>query len=200
MTIGTKIHRADWLAELRAVALTGLALGTAATIFQSARDIAGPVTVDVPSDHLGPASVVAQGLSAGARIDPAAWLTVRVDHPSAAQTALAMTRDLPAVLIGIAALIMLVRIIAAARNDRTFTADISRELRQLGWLTLGGYGVYLVLTNAAAAALVQTVSDHGFAVQFQVHYPWLLAAFAIFAVAEIVRRGSSIRTELDEVI
>lgn len=185
--------KADWLKEFHHVLLIA-ALGTAAVCAVGAVDL-------IVNDEI---VVELQAGSAGAQgLDPSTPVVLAVSDPSATQVTLATVAALPTYLLVTAMLLLLHRLVGAARcGDPLFTGRTVGRVRTVGWLLLVGGPVAGALEFVARFALSGTVgSGPNFAVLDPARTMiWMLTGFGLLAVAEVVRRGQALRAELDEVI
>ncbi|BCY06985.1 DUF2975 domain-containing protein [Actinoplanes sp. L3-i22] len=158
---------------------------------------------------LGSASVcvfgVADTLTRGAVVvSPGATSAdVVVADPSGAQLALSAAAGLPTCLLATAMLVLLYRLVGAARRgDPLFSARTVGKLRTVGWILLVGGPAASALEFLARFALSGTVGPGGNYAEFDPARVaiWMVTGFGLLAVGEIVRRGQDLRAELDEVI
>ena len=91
-------------------------------------------------------------------------------------------------------LLTTVRIVRSADTD-PFVADNARRLMQIGWLLLGMQAVGLA-TDMLMSMFPKEVTDHIHA-GFDLSPFAILAALLIFVLAQIFRRGSQMRAELE---
>lgn len=91
-------------------------------------------------------------------------------------------------------LLMTVRIVKSADTD-PFVADNARRLMQIGWLLVGMQAVGLA-TDMLMSVFPKAVTDHVHA-GFDLSPFAILAALLIFVLAQIFRRGSEMRAELE---
>jgi len=91
-------------------------------------------------------------------------------------------------------LLMTVRIVKTADTD-PFVADNARRLMQIGWLLLAMQVVGLA-ADTVMSLFPKEVSDHVHA-GFDLSPIGVLAVLLIFVLAQIFRRGSEMRAELE---
>jgi Protein of unknown function (DUF2975) len=204
-------RRTDWLRELRGVLLVAAIVSAAFTIASAVITVTGgSFAVGVPAREVLDTGTV-HGLPAGVAVDPDLNLYLRVSAPNAEQRLLAMVATAPQYLLTTTMLLLLWRLVSRATRQQPFTAGIARRLHVLGWLAVvGGPAVYAIgfvarfalsstvtASGAAAATLAASTTTVG---DLATPAIWLLAGFAFLAIAEIVRRGQALRSELDEVV
>lgn len=196
MGMRERLRRADWLGELNVVLMIGIALAGVSTARLMLSDT---VYVDVPASHaIGEATT--PRLRAGAAVGSDNWLQVRIDDPTIGQVALGALRRVPELLLALLVLVLLRRIVSAARHGRAFTPPVSRLLSILGGVVVIGGLVVTILRGIADYALTDQVSTVGPAASLDLNLAWLLTGFGFLAIGEVVRRGTAMRAELDEVI
>lgn len=203
MGIIGKLGKPDWLGEMQTVAAVGVVgtvVVTGMTVVQALVSEQG-VTVAVPADWLGES--VGQGAKLPAEVSVAAdaAVEVAVTGPRPYQLIAYLLTGLPTMLVVLGLLAMLWYILRGARRGDPFTARTVRQLRILAGATIVGGTVAGLVETFAGLALVQSITHTGeFYAAWKVPVPWLLAGFGLLAVAELVKRGTAMRAELETVI
>ncbi|WP_317794022.1 DUF2975 domain-containing protein [Actinoplanes sichuanensis] len=194
------MRRPDWLDELHGLLTMGVVLtGIGGAVTTIGILMGRPFDVQVSGASLLSADVPLN-LPPGTSIDSA--VSLQVDHPTGAQRAWELLATLPAILLLLLVLFLLWRLVGRARHDDPFTGGIVTRFRALGLLSVIGGPVVWAIQSAAGFALSTTLKplDAYTLLDFAVPGSWLLFGFGMFAIAEIVRRGRSLRAELDEVV
>jgi hypothetical protein len=115
-----------------------------------------------------------------------------------------MSHRLAFILVSIPMLILARRVVATAIHSDPFTPDMVRRLRVLGLAVLIGGALSEAAEYVCAQVLLRMVVPKQalFSAEPDVRITlwWLLPAFILLAVAEVVRRGVAMRAELDTVI
>ena len=129
-------------------------------------------------------------------------LRLEVEHPTGAQRVWELLATLPDLLLLFSVLFLLWRLVGRARHDDPFTGNIVSRFRALGLLSVIGGPTVWVLESVGAFALSLTLKpmETYALLDFAIPGTWLLWGFGMFAIAEIVRRGRSLRAELDGVV
>src|SRR5665648_959473 len=165
-------RRADWLGGA-AVALV-IILGFVAVLAVAGLAEAArrsPTTVAVPISALSPLTGAGlRDLAPGASLDPAGTADVVVADPTTSQVLWSLTTWLPALAIGVAI------------------------------LTLLGGPITIALGALARSALSDSVLAGSGDLSPAITMDWLIVGMGFLALAEVIRRGRSMRQELDEVI
>lgn len=189
-------HR-DWLGELH----TALAIGTVLGVLAGVSEIGAAVfadTVDMTIQTAGADQV--NGLPAGVELAWAGDVEVTVLDPTWAERLVSLAQGAPAYLLGLWIIAMLWRIVRVARRTDPFSPELARRLRRVGTATV----VLGLVAEAAQWAIVLAattlVHDEVWAFSLGLDLWWLLLGFGLLAVAEVLRRGSGLRAELDEVV
>src|SRR5665648_358613 len=186
-------RRADWLggAAVALVIILGfVAVLAVAGLAEAARR--SPTTVAVPISALSPLTGAGlRDLAPGASLDPAGTADVVVADPTTSQVLWSLTTWLPALAIGVAVLVLLLTVV----TDRTIG-----RLRAIGILTLLGGPITIALGALARSALSDSVLAGSGDLSPAITMDWLIVGMGFLALAEVIRRGRSMRQELDEVI
>jgi hypothetical protein len=141
-------------------------------------------------------------LFVGVHADPNTNVYLTIEHPTGAQLALATVATLPTYTLTTAMLVMLWRLVGAARRTDPFTWATVRRLRALGWLLIIGGPVAWLVELGARFSLSGTVSSRGPQAILDLFGPgvWFLVGLGMPAIGEVVRSGQALRTELDGVV
>jgi hypothetical protein len=193
-----RLRRPDWLGELRAVLILGLLLTGGATLAGIAAAFTGPLQIDLPATAV--AATVDYGLHGGAAVAAEQEVTVGIADPDTGQRVLWVLDSLPTQIVIAAMLALLLMIVNDARRADPFTLRTVRRLRILAIVALAGGHLAFFVEMIARFALSESVLRAG--VASFIYFPslWLLIGFGLLAVAEVVRRGCSMRSELEAVI
>jgi hypothetical protein len=116
-----------------------------------------------------------------------------------------LTHHVAFALAAIPMLVLARRLLDAVVRSDPFTLDIVRRLRVLGWVVLIGGALSEIAEYVAARILVNSFIPAGFMREWaepdtDITLWWVMPAFILLAVAEVVRRGCVLRDELDTVI
>lgn len=141
------------------------------------------------------------GLAPGVHPDPAGQVQVVVDEPTGPQVAWDALRSGPWFVLVVFTLVMLLRVVRTARRGDPFTGANIRRLALTGWALLGGSAVAFLLELVAVTELSAGVVASG-AAGGTATYPflWAFSSLGFLAVAEVLKRGRALQTELAEVI
>jgi Protein of unknown function (DUF2975) len=106
-------------------------------------------------------------------------------------------------IVTVPILVMAMRLAGAAIDHDPFTAPMVRRLRNLG-LTILIAGALADVTAYVSAEILLRISVPKDALDFalpntQLSFWWLVPAFTVLAVAQVMRRGVAMRAELDTV-
>lgn len=196
-----RLLRADWLRELHGLLVIGLLLSVAGLITFVAMAIRGPLSVNVPADHVVTRGLL-HGLTGGAGLDPHGDVGLTVADPAPSQVVLGVLTVLPTGLVVLMMLAMLYRVVRDARRGDPFTGTTVRRLRQLSAVAVIGGSLAWVAEFSARFALTSTVTEAGAGATLTLTKPsiWLLVGVGYLAIAEIIGRGRAMRAELDGVI
>jgi Protein of unknown function (DUF2975) len=184
------LRRADWLAELHALAGLAVLALTVGGLAHAAAVLGGsPIEVDA-----GGGDRPVPGLPADARVQ------LTLAHPTTGQRGWELLAGLPSLALVVVALVLLRRLVGRARRDDPFTATTVRGFRTLGGVLIVGGPVVWVTGVLARFALSATAGPGAASFDFTVPLAWLLGGFVMLAVGEIVARGRALRAELDTVV
>ncbi|MBP0450985.1 DUF2975 domain-containing protein [Kitasatospora sp. RG8] len=206
MTLTERLRRADWLGEMQAALVLCLAGAGIAAALPVARAVLGDdhVVVRLEADPAaGPAAGLtggAGGLPGGAAIAPESVVEAHITDPSLHQRIAELLTTLPTLLLLAGVLALLLRIVRRARRGDPFTAATVQGLRVLGLLTALGGSAAGAAESLAALDLSSTVTPGAAFAVWEVPAGWLLAGIGFLAVAEVLRRGVTMRDELAAVI
>lgn len=203
-----RLRRPDWLGELQGLVTVILVVLSMAGMLSVISVLAGgAVVAEVPTEAvteavIGPAGETG-GLAPGVRVDDAGAVAVTVDDPSAAQLVAYNLTQLPTYLVVATVLVMLRGLLRRARRENPFRLATIRRLRILALVAFTGGALAEIIEILAAldlsarltadAVMTTTLSLEPMGV-------WLLVGSGFFAIAELVKRGLAMRTELDAVI
>lgn len=124
-------------------------------------------------------------------------------HPDGVDRAWAALASLPSALVGSAALVLLMAVVATAARTSPFTPRAARLLSWAGSVTLFGGLVAVGVEGVAAAHLVSpSVSAFtGATTMISQHWTvWTVVGIGLSGLAAVLRRGTRIQDELSEVI
>ncbi len=201
MSLRGTLRKADWLGEMRVALLVGAAaVGVAITAVVCSGIAGSPVVARVPAGVITGVSGSAGGLTGGAVIGADSVVEVLVARPRARQAVANASTELPGLLVVLTMLVMLERIVRAARGTDPFTGETARRLRVLAVSILVGGVAASVVETVAAVDLALSVTDRSFAADWVIPGQWLLLSFGLLAVAEVIKRGAAMRAELETVI
>lgn len=196
MRLTERVRKTDWLNELRALVIAGIAL----IVFVSVVEVimvafGGEVVAELPGDAAGSAE-----FQVGGQAMRSMSTEVLIVDPTPAQALWYLAARLPSLTVVLAALLMLLRLLSRARRANPFSRDTVRHLRWLATVvgvggTLAGLVEFVASTGISSGLDTGRISGHW-------NFPllWLFAGFGVMAVAEIVARGCAMREELDEVV
>jgi hypothetical protein len=190
------VQKPDWLRELQVALVIGLVVIGALGVATVVTGLSDPLPVRVSAEGVS-GSV---GLRAGGVIAAEQELTVTVAGPSTAQRLWWLVTTLPTGLVIAILLVLLLRIVRHARRADPFTPATVRRLRVLAVVALAGVVLAFPVQLLGSMALSGTVLSDAVAGSAEFPAYWLLVGFGLFAVAEVVRRGCAMRTELAGVI
>jgi hypothetical protein len=202
MKVRESLRRADWLRELHGLLFVGVVLTALVGVVSAIATLTGqPFSVGLLAEEvLRPDAVV--NVADGVHADPNTTVYLRITQPTGAQLALATAATLPTYALTTTMLVMLWRLVGAARRTDPFTWATVRRLRALGWLLVIGGPVAWVVEFGARFALSDTVTSRGPHATLDLFAPavWGLVGFGMLAIGEVIRRGQALRTELDGVV
>ncbi|MFI5915386.1 DUF2975 domain-containing protein [Dactylosporangium sp. NPDC051541] len=194
------MKKPNWFVELESALVVSMAvvgLGVVATVVGViTRD---PIPVTVPNDMAGVANMGAGGLvsTEDGSID------MVMNGPTWAQTLLGVLNQLPTPIVVLTLLAVLHRVVRRMRRGGPFDEVVVRRVRLLGWIA-GVGGMLAVLIEASAEAFLTLSADlHGISFWLPIMpglLSWPLIGIGLLALAEVLRRGVVMRTELDTVI
>lgn len=195
------LRRPDWLAELQTLLLIALVLsGVAIAVGLGTLAVDDSVTFTVPAGGVDGITDVRGSLRANAGIDPEGDVDVRVSDPSARQRLLYVLTGLPSYALGLVILALLWNTVRAARRVGPFAPTVVRRLTWLGFTVLAGGPLADAAQLIATFLASGTLFDGQMFVSYVPSWWWFLAGLGFLAVAEVVKRGTAMRAELDEVV
>jgi hypothetical protein len=202
MSLREKLRKPDWLGEMQAVLVTGLVITGLGIALSAAWTISGdkPVSVTVPAQALPGVPGSVGGLTASVTIASTAAVEVQIQDPTVHQRISDALTGLPTALLVLVLLAMLLRIVRRARRADPFTAAAVRQLRILAVIVLAGGVLVSTVETIATLDLVTTLTNREASADVKLPAHWVLAGFGLLAIAEVVRRGTAMRTELEAVI
>ncbi|WP_326558719.1 DUF2975 domain-containing protein [Micromonospora sp. NBC_01796] len=197
-----RFRNPDWLAELQGVVVVALVVlaGIIAFNVVTLAD-GGPVTARVPADAVAGVADATAGLRAGVVVD--GDVEVRVADPTPGQLVAYHLTVLPMLAVAAAVLVLLWTVLRRARRGDPFATGTVRRLRRIGWVALvGGVLAQLVQLIASLELTARVTADGEQSATLDLTRTGLLLllGFGFFAIAEIVKRGLTMRTELETVI
>jgi hypothetical protein len=197
--------RINWLTVMWLVLVAGQAIVAVAAIVQVALVAVGsPIEVRLPLADVGGVDDAGKSVLPGRPADqvtvgPDSWIPAWIKEPTTAQSLLGFARNAPTILVVAAMLTVLLRVVRNARHEDPFTMRNVRLLRILGIIVLIGGPLAEIAEAAAQWALTAPLVDGGEVGGF-VFSGWWLVGVAFLAIAEVVNKGVTMRTELDGVI
>lgn len=195
-----RLRGRDYLAELQSLLYVALGLSAVvAVVGVRAMAVRDPITVTVGAGvHVASGAVT--GLLPGARLDSGGDVQVLVDHPSTGQVAWHAAQVVPWYLLAVFTLAMLLLVVRAARRGDPFAAANVRRLRIVGWVVfLGSIAAFYVELWAGFELSTTVVADPP-NTGAEVPLVWCLCGFGFLALAEIIKRGRALQSELAGVI
>jgi hypothetical protein len=139
----------------------------------------------------------------GASISINGTLQACADHPTVGQRTLYTLISLPSTLVWAAVLLLVWRVIRAARRTGPFTAGVAAAMRQLGWLIIAGSVAAAMVQGFALDQLLNTMITPGTSFGDAIGEPIrallpvpLLAGAALLTFARIFRLGADMDDEL----
>jgi hypothetical protein len=126
-------------------------------------------------------------------------MLVSIEAPTVHQRWLWTLAMAPTVLLLLITLVLLNIVLHRARHQGPFTTRTVHLLRWMGVVLWAGI-IAAVIEDRARSALSGLVADTSWSGSMQPPVSWLFGGFICFAVAEVVRRGIALRTELETVI
>lgn len=203
MNVIGRLRKPDWLGELQiALVATVALLGVLAVVDVVAIAGGWPLTVEVPAGAVDGVGGATGGLTAGVAVDPHGMVDVLIDDPSARQLFAAGLISMPTFLVVMALFAMLLGVVHRVRKGGPFDKHVVWRLRLIGVVAIVGGVVARLIEFFAQLNLMSTVTDRltTATLPLQDLFGWVLGGIALFAIAEVVSRGLTIRAELDTVI
>jgi hypothetical protein len=158
--------------------------------------------VEVPAGEVDGVGGATGGLPAGVAVDPHGTVDVLVDDPSARHLFAAALVSLPTILVILVLFVMLLGVVHRARKGDPFGEHVVRRLRLIGVVAIAAGVVARLIEFFAQLDLTSSVTDQSASATVSVQglFGWVLVGIALFAIAEVVKRGLAMRAELDTVI
>ncbi|MDQ1295127.1 MAG: hypothetical protein QG608_3012 [Actinomycetota bacterium] len=181
------------------VEITAVFLGV---LFFLVSALRGPVTVPVMADLAVDPLAAGTRLEEGTRLLPEGTLEVEVPDPTLLQSLLAALGQLPTTFLVATLLCWLLRLGRRALRDGAFTPQIADSLTRLGQVVIVGGALAQLIQFCAQAALSDVLSTEGWSASMTM-LPlgiWILLGTGCMVLGEIVRAGSGLKAELDEVV
>nr|MDT0658846.1 DUF2975 domain-containing protein [Micromonospora sp. DSM 115978] len=220
-----QLRKPDWLAEMRAVLIAGLVLVAAVGIGSPVLALTGgrEIVVAVPASTIdsrpeagsgGPGSegsgrreeglaglgLDGSGSTGGARVRESSAVEVYVVEPTTGQLVADTLAHLPSLAVVAVLLGLLLQVVVRARRGEPFSGYVVRRLRVAAVVALAGGCLASLVETVATLGLAMSVSGSAGLAHWAFPLPWILAGFALFAVAEVIGRGVAMRAELDTVV
>lgn len=199
-----RLRRPDWLGELQGLVTVALVVLSVAGMLSVISVLAGgAVVAEVPTEAVAGLAGETGGLAPGVRVDDAGAVAVTVDDPSAAQLVAYNLTQLPTYLVVATVLVMLRGLLRRARREDPFQPATVRRLRTLALVAFTGGALAQIVEILAALDLsARLTADPVMTTTLSLEPMglWLLVGFGFFAIAELVKRGLAMRSELDAVI
>lgn len=196
------IHLGSWFGWLRVTAIfvfiAALCLAVASIVI--AFIPGSPVDQELSAAALAKVGPVI-GVGAGVVVDPSGWISFTVHDPSLAQRLLHLLAVLPGLVVVAEIGRRLNTLLQMAQASDPFTAATARALISLAKLTaFGGVGAWIV-SQVAQGVLTMSMLDstptlkpHG------TPAGWLVVALIFAGFGHILKRGMTMRAELDTFI
>jgi hypothetical protein len=192
------MRRPDWLKELQAVLILGLVAVGGLGVAGAAAAAGDSLQLELPASAVS--GSVDYDLREGVAVAAQQDVTVTVSDPSLGQRVGWILTALPTYAVVAALLVLLLRIVWHARRGDPFTLATVRRLRVLAVVALAGGYLGFLVELFAAMYLASTVTTDSVVGSADLPMSWFLVGFGLFAVAEVVKRGYTMRTELDTVV
>jgi hypothetical protein len=205
VTAALKPSRVDWLTATWFVLYAGQSIAAVILVIQVALVVTGSaVQVDLPLAAVGGVTDAGHTVIAGrpddhVTVGPDTWMQVWIKEPTVGQSLLGIARTVPTVAVVMAMLTVLCLVVYGARHADPFSVRNVRLLRVLGITVLIGGLLAEIAQLLASRALIAPLVDNGQLGDIRIGW-WWLAGLAFLAIAEVVRKGLAMRTELDGVI
>ncbi|MGH3746309.1 MAG: hypothetical protein ACRDT8_02805 [Micromonosporaceae bacterium] len=200
MTSWQSLRRPDWLKELQFGLILGLVVVVGWGVFGAVATagFGDSLPLQLPASKV--TGAVDYGLREGSVIAAEQEVTVTVTDPTPQQRLVWALTTLPTYGMIAALLALLLRSVWCARRGDAFTLAAVRRLRVLAVVALVG-GYFGFLTQLIASLyLSSTVTTAGVMGYSQLPAHWFLIGLGLFSVAEVVKRGHAMRTELETVV
>jgi hypothetical protein len=203
MRVIERLRKPDWLGELQIALVAALALLGVLAVVNIIAIVGGwPVSVEVPAGAVDGVGGATGGLAGGVAVDPHGTVDVLADDPSARQLFAAALVSLPTFLVILTLFAMLLGVVRRARKGGPFDEHVVWRLRLIGAVAIIAGFIARLVELFAQLDLTSTVTDRSMSatVSLQSLFGWVLVGIALFAIAEVVKRGLAMRAELDTVI
>jgi hypothetical protein len=196
------LRKPDWLAELQGLVAVALVVLAGIVVFNVVTLADGGLVVaQVPADAVTGVAGATGGLRAGGVVD--GNVEVLVADPTLGQLVTYQSTRLPTFAVVAAVLVLLWTALRRAGREDPFADRTVRRLRLIGWVALvGGILAQLVQMIASLELTAQVTADGKQFTTLDLGPTglFLLVGFGFFAIAEILKRGLAMRTELEAVI
>lgn len=202
-------HR-DWTRALQVVVglaaiatVAAVLFWTAATVYYATQRGAGPsyeviVGATLPDARQIEPTPTSTDLPTGTSLVTGEPLPVAIRAPSTTQYALAILERLPTLVVYATFFVLLWRLLRAARREELFSMTIAARLRGLGGLLLGGALAAAALESVAQGLLaMDLLANNAFVFDYDVPGGAVIGGVGLLAVAEVVRRGTGMREDLE---
>jgi hypothetical protein len=203
MRVIERLRKPDWLGELQIALVAAIALLGVLAVMNIVAIVGGlPVSVAVPAGVVDGVGGATGGLAEGVAVDPHGTVDVLVDDPSARQLFAGTLASLPTFLVILTLFAMLLGVVRRARKDGPFDKHVVWRLRLIGAVAIVAGFIAGLVELFAQLDLTSTVTDRSMSatVSPQSLFGWVLVGIALFAIAEVVKRGLTMRAELDTMI
>ena len=189
-----------WLTTTAVVLVVALAILTmSVTVMVVATATGHPASFRLPTAAVLGLQAEETTLVPGLVIAADSTVGVTLPDPTTAQSAWSLLLSLPALILGGAALTLVLLVVLRARRGEAFSRGVVTTVRAIGLLVLIGGPLVQLLTGLATYGLQNSVSP-GAHLSVAFTFDWLIAGVAILALAEVIRHGQGLREELDVVI
>lgn len=198
--------RTDWLKELQ----IGIGLVIAVIAVVSLLRLLAPlvsaepaVMVSVPmsaAESDSPVVMVDSEASERVGLAPDGSVELAVGDPTVGEYLLSALTWLPGAAVGLAVAVMAYLLVRRSRAADPFTLETVRRLRAIGAVALAGGVLAGVVAIVANFTLSSSALTNGNAGAWNFPWGWLLGSVAVFAIADIMKRGNRMREDLDGVI
>lgn len=128
-------------------------------------------------------------------------LSVCALKPRLSQRVLYTLVDLPGLLVWVGVIVVLGRLLAAARRDGPFTRQVASWMRMLGWFVIVGAVLAAVIRGYATDALLHTmlagqISYGDMFPRYGAIFPWVVVGAALLTFARFIKVGVAMEDDL----